>query len=259
MSKKLFPVLFIGHGSPMNIILDNPYTRDMKEIGPKLPGPRAILVVSAHWLTDSTFVTGSAAPEQIYDFYGFPDSLYKIKYNAPGAIDIAEEVASVARRTEILIDKNRGIDHAAWAVLCHMYPGREIPVLELSIDLSKGPQFHFDLGKELSVLREKEILVIGSGNIVHNLFEIDFEENSEPYPWAIEFDRVVKENLEKGTFENLIGYHSLPSSRKAVPIPDHYYPMLYVLGMKDKDDKLTFVHESIQNASVSMRCFMFGN
>lgn len=257
MTTTNFPALFIGHGSPMNILADNSFTRDMKKLGLQLPGPKAILVVSAHWLTNGTYITGSEAPGQIYDFYGFPRELYEYRYRTPGSPEIAALTAGMIADNTIRIDENRGIDHAGWAILKHLFPGHDVPVLELSLDIRKSPQYHFDLGKKLLSLRSKEILVIGSGNIVHNLSDIDFDDNAKPFNWAEEYDKLIKLSLDKCDFEALISYEKFgPVARKAMPFNDHYLPMLYVLGMIYENESIKFIHESIQNGSISMRSFI---
>lgn len=252
-----YPAVFIGHGSPMNIMADNSFTRDMILLRKQLPEPKAILVISAHWLTRGTYVTSGEHPEQIYDFSGFPDSLYKFKYHAPGAPEIAKIVVETAGNNIINPDPHRGIDHAAWSFLKHIYPEHNIPVLELSLDIEKAPGYHFELGRKLASLRKNNILVIGSGNIIHNLSEMDYNENAAPFDWAKEFDSSVKSALENKDFDTLIEYHQIgKNARKAIPFNDHYLPLLYTLGMLDEDESISFINESIQNGSVSMRSFI---
>jgi 4,5-DOPA dioxygenase extradiol len=260
MTTKKLPALFIGHGSPMNLLEDNPFTRDIIKLGPLLPKPKAILVVSAHWLTHGCFITSGNQPGQIYDFYGFPSMLYEHKYLAPGSSEVAKLTAGIAGNDIIALDEKRGIDHAAWVILKHMYPEQDIPVLELSLDIARVPLYHFELGKKLAGLRKSNILVIGSGNIIHNLSEIDFNDGAKPLEWAAEFDQTTKTALEKKDFDILINYKKLGlAARRAIPFPDHYLPMLYVLGMMDDNENVRFVHESIQNGSISMRSFIIGN
>jgi 4,5-DOPA dioxygenase extradiol len=257
MTPSSFPALFIGHGSPINILADNSFTRDMIKLREQLPVPNAILVVSAHWLTRGTHVTSGDHPEQIYDFFGFPHNLYKCKYHTPGSPEVAKMIAESVGNNIIYPDPNRGIDHAAWSVLKHIYPEQIIPVLELSLDIEKEPVYHFELGKKLAGLRENGILVIGSGNIIHNLSEIDFNDTASPFEWAKEFDSFVKTTLENKDFNTLINYNQIgDNARKAIPFNDHYLPMLYILGMTGENEKIHFVHESIQNGSISMRSFM---
>ncbi len=257
MNEKKFPALFIGHGSPMNIIADNNYTRSLQKLSASFPRPKAILVVSAHWLTHGTAVTGNTAPEQMYDFYGFPDELYGVEYNAPGSPDTARQVVDFSAPERVSIDPTRGIDHAAWAILMHLFPDQSVPVLELSLDLDRPAADHFAFGRKLARLREEEVLVIGSGNIVHNLRQISFDDDTPPFPWAVEFDSVVKDRLLKRNDDDLIDYMSLGiNAGRAVPTPDHYLPLLYVLGMRSDNDTMDFICEDIQNGSVSMRSFI---
>jgi 4,5-DOPA dioxygenase extradiol len=252
-----YPALFIGHGSPINILADNPFTRDMIMLREQLPEPEAIIVVSAHWLTRGTHVTSGQHPEQIYDFFGFPHNLYKCKYHSPGSPEIAKFVIETVGNSIVYPDQNRGIDHAAWSVLKHIFPEQNIPVLELSLDIEKEPLYHFELGKKLAGLRKNGILVIGSGNIIHNLSLIDYNENAEPFEWAKEFDLFVKNALTNRDFNTLTDYHQIGNNaNKAIPFNDHYLPMLYILGMTGEDEKINFVHESIQNGSISMRSFI---
>jgi 4,5-DOPA dioxygenase extradiol len=251
------PALFIGHGSPMNVIQDNPYTRHLHDLGKKLKKPKAILVVSAHWMTDETFVSAAVMPETIYDFYGFPDELYNITYPAPGSPEIAKDIAETLKKHKIKIDKNYGLDHASWAVLRHLYPDADIPVLEMSIAIEKPFQYHYELGKDLAYLREKEVMVIGSGNLVHNLRRVNFDDDASPFEWAVEADGIFKKLLIEKDFSKLIEPFSLGTSVKlAIPTPDHYIPFLYIIGMMQENEKVIFTHESIQNGSMSMRCLM---
>jgi 4,5-DOPA dioxygenase extradiol len=209
MAADPMPALFIGHGSPMNILADNAFTHDMIRLGENLPEPEAIVVISAHWLTRVTFITSGSNPQQIYDFYGFPEALYDFRYTAPGSAAIAEMTSETVGQNIIIHDVNRGIDHAAWAILKHIFPLQNIPVLELSLDATRDPLYHFELGRKLSQLREKKILMIGSGNIIHNLGEIDFNETAPPFGWAVEFDLEIKNCIETRDFGRLIDYHEI--------------------------------------------------
>jgi len=253
---KLFPALFIGHGSPMNITEVNDYTKHLNKLGNELPRPKAIVVISAHWLTKGTLVTGDKNPLQIYDFYGFPQKLYEIEYKPTGLPLLAEQIIEIGGG-KIQNSLKWGIDHASWSVLIHAFPKADIPVLEISIDLNMPPVYHYEVGRLLQKLREKEILVIGSGNLVHNLYDIDYRTNSEPYEWAVEADDTLKQLI---ITEDLEGLNSFPQKNKfghkAVPSPDHYYPMLYVMGMKLPEEKIEFTYEGIQNGSISMRSFI---
>jgi 4,5-DOPA dioxygenase extradiol len=251
------PVLFIGHGSPMNIIYRNEYTKSLQTLGKSLPKPDAILVISAHWLTEGTFVCSAGKPEQIYDFYGFPTELYEVKYHPPGAPQIAESLIHELRSDNVQGDDTWGIDHASWAVLVHMYPKADIPIFEMSLNTLKNEQEHYALGKKLSYLRKRNILIMGSGNIVHNLRQIEFDEHAKPFSWAVEFDEYIKDALLRKDHERLLRYKELsPVSRLAVPTNDHYLPFLYSAALQEEGEQVEFVHESIQNGSISMRCFM---
>jgi 4,5-DOPA dioxygenase extradiol len=229
----------------------------MIKLREQLPEPKAILVISAHWLTRGTHVTSGEHPEQMFDFFGFPHHLYKCKYHSPGSPEIAKMIIETVGNNTICPDPNRGIDHAAWSVLKHIYPEQNIPVLELSLDVEKEPLYHFELGKKLAGLRKNDILVIGSGNIIHNLSEIDLNEAAAPFGWANEFDSIIKTALESKDFDNLINYKNFGlASKRAIPFNDHYLPMLYSLGMTAEDESIRFVHESIENGSISMRSFI---
>jgi len=260
------PVLFIGHGSPINIILDNSFTRMLTELGQRLPRPKAIMVVSAHWLTNGTSAGCMKRPRTIYDFYGFPDQLYKVTYPSPGAPDEATFVVNTVKKAALHCDVSWGLDHASWAILKHMYPLADIPVFELSLDYSfnewhaKPVQYHYDLAKELAGLRSRGVLIIGSGNIVHNLGNIDFEDmEAEPFDWAVEFDEQVKANLLSRNHTDLIRYPNMGSTALlAVPTLDHYLPLIYAIALQEKNDPLTFVHEGFQHGSISMRCIQIG-
>lgn len=260
------PVLFIGHGSPLNIILNNSYTDSLVHLGKSLPKPRAILVVSAHWLTNGTYVTCNEKPRIIYDFYGFPRELYGIKYSSPGSPDIARLTCETVRKVQVKCINDWGLDHASWAVLKHMYPKADVPVFEMSLDYSfnewhpKMIQHHYDLASELRELRKKGVLIIGSGNIVHNLGMLDFRNiDAKPFDWAVEFDEKVKYNLLSGNHRDLIDYRNMGrTAHFAVPTLEHYLPMIYAIALQEKDDQLEFVHEGFQYGSVSMRSFRIG-
>ncbi len=257
MENKRMPALFIGHGSPMNVVQNNSYTRSLAQLGRTLPKPKAILVVSAHWLTGGVFVSPQETPKQIYDFYGFPEELYRVKYPAKGSAALAKRVSELD--PDIKPSAEWGLDHASWAVLVHMFPKADIPVAELSLDLSMPPERHYQLGRSLALLRNEGVLVIGSGNIVHNLRILNWEDvDAEPYDWAARFDEDVRRRLTNRDHAGLVEYRKLPEASRAIPTPDHYLPMLYILGMQDEQESLTFTHEGFQNASISMRCVRVG-
>lgn len=257
MVSERMPVIFVGHGSPMNAISGNSFTSDMKKIAQVIPVPRAILVISAHWLTKGTRITSGKYPEQIYDFYGFPEELYKVEYRPPGSPETAEMICVLAKDIPVIPDDERGIDHAAWAVLGHIFPEADIPVLELSLDMNATAEIHYKSGSVLSVLRENGILIIGSGNIVHNLMIMDYYEGAAPYEWAVEFDEKIKQFLLNDNHSGLIGYDKLGKiSKYAVPTNEHYLPLLYAAALKQNAESVDFFHESIQHGSISMRSFI---
>jgi 4,5-DOPA dioxygenase extradiol len=246
------PALFIGHGSPMNIIADNAYTRDLAELAAALPRPRAVLVVSAHWLTRGTAVGADDVNLTIYDFYGFPEELYRKRYPAPGAPDVAQRVRELTGGRAV--PQERGIDHAAWSPLIRMYPAHDVPVLEMSLDMTIPAAEHYALGRRLAPLRDEGVLMIGSGNIVHSFQEIDWDENAAPAPWAVEFDQWVAQAVADRRHQDLVDYLDHPLGRRAAPTPDHYYPLLYTLALQDEGETVATTHASIQHASMSMRC-----
>ena len=254
-----YPAWFIGHGNPMNVLMDNAFTKSLVTMGKSLrEKPNAILVISAHWLTrNGTFVSVTNKPETIYDFYGFPDAMYKIKYPSPGAPDYAQEVKKIINSVDVQEDHEWGLDHGAWTVLKHAFPDADIPVFQMSIDYSKPAAYHFKLASELQSLRNKGVLIIGSGNIVHNLREADFHNiEANPYEWAKEFDEISKKKILSREFNDLVEYEKLgKAALLSVPTPDHYFPMIYSLGLVANQDEVKFTYEEIQNASVSMRCF----
>ncbi|WP_378954027.1 4,5-DOPA dioxygenase extradiol [Pelosinus sp. sgz500959] len=254
---KKMPVLFLGHGSPMNIVLENAFTNSLVKLGKTLPLPKAILVVSAHWQTKGTYITTGRVPEIIYDFYGFPQELYDVTYPCPGVLDQIEKYSDVFKNAAIEYDDQRGIDHAGWAVLKHMYPNGDIPVMELSLDYKKTPQEHYELGRKLAPLREQGVLIIGSGNIVHNLRMVDWNLDAKPYEWAVKFDDIVKKYIIEQNHEKLIAYKNLGQDGVlSIPTNEHYLPMLYSLGLQEENEKIIFSYEGFQNASISMRGFL---
>ena len=253
------PVLFLGHGSPMNAIEDSDFTRVLAALGARLPWPKAVLCVSAHWLTEGTMIGGMAQPRTLHDFGGFPDALYAVQYPAPGNPALAARVRDLLGAGAGVDDGEWGLDHGAWSVLRHMYPKADVPVVQLSVDMIAAPSEKFDLGRKLRPLRDEGVLILGSGNVVHNLRRISFEEDAPPAPWAVEFDSWIKGRLEARDDEALLGDLSrAPSGSLAVPTPDHYDPLLYVLGAADDDETPRFEYEGIQNGSLSMRAVLFG-
>jgi 4,5-DOPA dioxygenase extradiol len=253
-NKGKMPVIFIGHGSPENAIEDNAYVRNWKKLASKIPKPKAILCISAHWLTDGTAVTAMATPKTIHDFYGFQDELYKIRYGAKGDPELAVRIKDLVRTVKVVEDKNWGLDHGCWVPLVRMYPQADIPVLQLSINMDLEPKQHYKIGKELSRLREEGVLIIGSGNIVHNLGMASMGIGT--YPWALEFDAFVADKLNKGDMDALIGFEKQKSASLAHPTIDHYLPLLYVIGAVGKE-KPEFFNDVFFAGSLSMRCVVY--
>ena len=252
------PVMFVGHGNPMNAMLENDITRGWREMS-KDVSPKAILCISAHWETKGTFVTTTPKPQTIHDFGGFPPDLYQIQYPAPGIPELAKEVIRDIKKTSVQEDHDWGLDHGAWTVLIKMFPDANVPVFQMSLDYRQSPQFHYELGRELSILRDKGVLIIGSGNIIHNLSTARWNSN-EPYEWVTAFDNKTKELIAEGDHQALINYHNLGTEAKlSIPSNEHYLPMLYTLGLQEKGDKLAFFNESIDLASVSMRSFVISH
>lgn len=247
------PTLFIGHGSPMNAIEDNQYRRSWEELGKKLPKPKAILSISAHWITQgSTKVTAMDKPKTIHDFGGFPNELYQQQYPALGSSSFANETISLATNPTIQSDFEWGLDHGTWSVLLPMFPKADIPVYQLSIDYSRSPQFHYDLSIQLKSLREKGVLIIGSGNIVHNLGALNFSNNV--YDWALEFDSVIKGYIDNSNHQGIIDFQNLGSLAKmAHPSYDHFLPLLYILALQEQNESVNYFNESFDLGSISMR------
>lgn len=253
---KSMPVIFIGHGSPMNAVEDNEYTGAWKETGLKIGKPDAILSISAHWVTNGTKINDSEKPKTIYDMYGFPKELYRVAYDAPGAPELAHETIKLIGR-EVKIDNNWGIDHGTWSVLCKMYPDADIPVFQLSIDQHASAEEHYMTGKTLSPLREKGVLIFGSGNVVHNLSKVDFKMQGG-YSWAEIFDEYIKNKIISRQYEDVIDYKSAgESSAQAFYTTEHFYPLLYVLGASGYNDKLTVFNDSFTLGSLSMTSYLF--
>ncbi|MFM2206181.1 MAG: hypothetical protein RL213_156 [Bacteroidota bacterium] len=251
------PVLFIGHGNPMNAIEDNPFSRAWKSAAAGIPRPSAILCISAHWLTKGTFVTAMEHPKTIHDFGGFPKALFDKQYPAPGAPQLAKETAQRIHSAEAGLDEAWGLDHGTWSVLAQMYPMADIPVYQLSIDYTKSPDWHYRLGKELEWLRSKGVLIIGSGNIVHNLGMVDW--NGGVYPWAAEFDATAKRLIDLHEHDSLVHYEHLgPAARLAIPTNDHYLPLLYSLALQGKTEEHSYFAEECVMGSVSMRSIRIG-
>lgn len=258
---KPMPALFFGHGNPMNALQTNDWTNAWTAIGASLTRPRAILCISAHWYLPATLVTAMAAPRTIHDFGGFPRELYQIQYPAPGSPEVAHRVQEILKPLAVELDHSWGLDHGTWSVLHHVYPAADIPVVQLSIDETQPAAFHFELGKQLSPLRDEGILIVGSGNLVHNLHTYAWGKHiPEPYDWALRFETAAKQLLLDGDFEPLINFESLgPDALLAIPTPDHYLPLLYVLGARRQDDAITFPVQGFDGGSISMLAVQFDN
>lgn len=256
------PVLFIGHGSPMNGIEDNEFSRTWTKFGNEIPKPKAVLVISAHWLTNGTHVTAMQNPRTIHDFGGFPQELFAVQYPAEGHPALALETANLIHTTNVGLDHDWGLDHGTWTVIRHMYPNADIPVIQLSIDYNKPPQYHFDLAKQLKELRKKGVLIIGSGNMVHNLRMIawdKFQDSDYGFDWAIEMNTLFKEKIGNGDFQPLINYEKLGAAAKlAIPTPDHYYPLLYSLALQDTKDEVSFFNDKAVGGSLTMTSVKLG-
>jgi 4,5-DOPA dioxygenase extradiol len=258
----LMPVLFVGHGSPMNGIEDNEFSQTWIKMAKDIPTPKAVLVVSAHWFSKGTKVTAMDFPQTIHDFGGFPQALFDVKYPAPGSPAIAQETAELLHSAQVELDHDWGLDHGTWTIVRHMYPEANIPVLQLSIDYTKGPQYHYDLAKELYALRKKGVLIMGSGNMVHNLRLVAWDKINEPaygYDWTLQLNNKFKELIASGNFANLIHYERLgPEARLAIPTPEHYLPLLYTLGLKGNKDAVSFFNDKAVGGSLTMTSVKLG-
>jgi 4,5-DOPA dioxygenase extradiol len=253
---KKMPVLFLGHGSPMNAIEENQFVTGIRNLAKNLPKPNAILCISAHWFTNGTKVTAMEMPKTIHDFGGFPQALFEVQYPAPGSPELAIETKKLLLPVEVELDETWGLDHGAWSVIKHLYPNADVPVIQLSIDYKKPPEYHFELAGKLSALRQKGILIIGSGNIVHNLRLVDyqnFDRDNYGYDWAIEARETVNNYLLDGNFQPLIDYEKQSKALQiAIPTPEHYLPLIYTLGLKDKTEELSLFNDKLVAGSLSM-------
>ena len=250
------PVLFIGHGNPMNAIEENIFVEGFRKVASQIEKPNAILCISAHWLTNGTKVTAMSFPKTIHDFGGFPDELFQVQYPVKGSPELATEAKKLLAPTPIELDEKWGLDHGSWSILRRMYPDADIPVIQLSIDYNKPMQWHFDLAKQLNELRSKGILIVGSGNIIHNLRLVDFHNINKVnygFDWAVEARSIFNNYLLDENFEALINYDKGPTALKmAVPTPDHFIPILYSLGLKEKADRLSLFNDNLVAGSLSM-------
>ena len=261
-SSEQMPVLFLGHGSPMNAIEENEFVSGFRTIGKTIPKPQAILVVSAHWETKGTLVTAMEKPRIIYDFGGFPPALYDVKYPAPGNPELAMETKTIIKKTDVGLDQSWGLDHGAWSVVKHLYPNADVPVIQMSLDYTKSPQYHYELAKELASLRKKGVLIIGSGNMVHNLRMIawdKFKVDNFGYDWAMEASAQMKKFIVSGDHQPLINYSSQGKSFElAIPSPDHYLPLLYALALKDENEIVSLFNDKAVAGSLTMTSVRVG-
>lgn len=253
----MMPALFVGHGSPTNAIENNEFSRAWAEAGKSLPKPTTILCISAHWVTDRTRVTALKKPKTIHDFYGFPKELYEVQYPAEGSPDLARMTEQAIKKTPVEMDFEWGIDHGTWSVLCHMFPDADIPVVQLSLDGNQEPAFHYELGMELQSLRSKGVLILGSGNMVHNLSMLSWQDTA--YDWAVEFDETLKQLILSGDHDSIINYKKYGKvADLSVPTNEHFLPMLYILGLRHQDDDVEFFADKVTLGSISMRSFRIG-
>lgn len=257
-----YPVLFVGHGSPMNGIEDNDFSKQWKKQVEHLPTPKMVLVVSAHWLTKGTYITAMEHPQTIHDFGGFPDELFAVQYPAPGSPEWANTTKELITSTNVGLDHEWGLDHGTWTVVRHMYPEANIPVLQLSIDFTKQADYHYNLAKELKELRKKGVLIIGSGNMVHNLGRIAWDKLNEVnygYDWAIEAHELFKKLINDRDHQALINYQKLgPSVQLAIPSADHYFPLIYSLGLSNEKDPIGLFNDQLVAGSLNMTSVQFG-
>ena len=256
----LMPAIFFGHGNPMNALSKNAYTEGWASIGKSIPRPKAVFAVSAHWYLPITAVTTSLTPQTIHDFGGFPQELYQVQYPAPGSPELARHVKDILSPVQVALDESWGLDHGTWAVLCHVFPDADIPVVQLSINETQPPRFHYEIGKRLAPLREEGVLVMGSGNIVHNLHAYAWGRHGvNPFDWAVRFEKHARELLLKGDDDLLIAYERLgQDAMLSIPTPDHYLPLLYVMGARRKGEKASFPVEGVDGGSVSMLAVQIG-
>lgn len=250
----ILPAIFFGHGNPMNALLDNDYTRAWNAIGRELPRPKAILAISAHWYVPETGVTITTAPRTIHDFGGFPRELYQVEYPAPGDPDLARRVQQMLAPLPVTLDERWGLDHGTWSVLRHVYPQADVPIVQLSIDETRPPSFHFELGAKLAPLRDEGVLIVGSGNLVHNLHAYGWGRHvPDPFDWAVRFEEQARQMMQAGEFTPLIQYDKLGrDAQLAIPTPDHYLPLLYVIATRQEGEIISFPVEGVDGGSISM-------
>ena len=265
----LMPVLFVGHGSPTNAIDSNEFTEYWKKLATEIPVPKAVLCISAHWLTRGTSITAMSAPKTIHDFGGFPQEMYQIQYPVPGSPDLANETQKLITHTRVELDHDWGLDHGCWSIVKQMYPNADIPVLQLSIDYHKPGKYHYELGKELAALRKKGVLIMGSGNMIHNLrmispppgrpFTMEAMNAEYGFDWALELNETFKKHILAGDHLPLLDYQKLgQGAQLAIPTPDHYYPLLYALGLQNANEEVSIFNDKCIAGSLSMTSVRIG-
>lgn len=256
------PALFVGHGTPMNAIEDNVFSKEWKRLGREIPRPKVVLCISAHWFIQGTYVTHVSHPKTIHDFGGFPPELFAVQYPAPGSPELAVQIHEASEAPKVQLDQNWGLDHGTWSILKHMYPDADIPVLQLSIDNQMPAQFHYDLGKRLAALRRQGVLIIGSGNMVHNLRMLEFKRINEVgygFDWALEMNEFCKRQILNGDHQPLIDYEKFGKpALLAVPTPEHFYPMLYTLGLQEKGEAVTLFNDAAVGGAATMTSIKIG-
>ncbi|MHA6312679.1 4,5-DOPA-extradiol-dioxygenase [Pantoea sp. S-LA4] len=261
MSQSRMPALFLGHGSPMNALEENRYTTAWRQAGDSLPRPRAIIAVSAHWYTTGTAVTAMAQPRTLHDFGGFPQALFDTRYPAPGSPELAEQLVRQLAPIPVRLDHEWGFDHGSWGVLIKMYPQADIPVVQLSIDSTKPPAWHYELGQKLAALRDEGVMIVASGNVVHNLRKVRWDGGDEVYPWASSFEQFVRDNLAAegdAASHPLVNFMQHPGAALSNPTPEHYLPLLYVLGSRQKGEAITIPVDGIEMGAISMLSVQVG-
>lgn len=258
---KKMPVLFLGHGSPMNAIEENEFVTGFRNVAKQIPKPNAILCVSAHWETNGTFVTAMEKPKTIHDFGGFPKELFEVQYPAPGSPELAKETKSLIQKTSVGLDDKWGLDHGAWSVIKHLYPNADVPVIQLSLDYTQTPQYHYELAQQIKSLREKGVLIIGSGNMVHNLGMVEWRRLNESfaYNWAAEANEKMKQYILSGDHKQLINFRSQGKAFDlAIPTPEHFLPLLYSLALKEESDSISLFNDKAVAGSLTMTSVKIG-
>ena len=252
------PVVFFGHGSPMNALSKNRYTEAWRRIGEAIPKPKAVLCISAHWYIRGTAVTAMTQPRTIHDFGGFPQRLFEVQYPAPGDPQLAVRVRDLLAPTEVQLDQSWGLDHGTWSVLVHLFPKADVPVVQLSIDGTQPPQFHYDLAERLVSLRDEGVLIVGSGSVVHNLGKLNWDTTAAPFEWATRFNDRVRDQLVKRDHKMLVAYDIDQTAHLSAPTPDHYLPLLYAASLQQEDESVAFAVDGIELGSIGMLTVTFG-